>query len=161
MIKVEVISKDTRTLFQNVQAQVVDLSEKHTKICADEHKKQLDQAIDDTRERVVKPTGLHIKDAIEVEKIDSGYGVGNVETLNQKSPWWAWINFGRAFSGRTVPPGTDENPSIMGHFEPGAKGIFSKGQPKFPMNPKKAIQSHSYIEKALGVMLSKVKELIK
>jgi len=29
------------------------------------------------------------------------------------------------------------------------------------MNPKKAIKAHNYIEKALGVMISKVRELLK
>jgi hypothetical protein len=136
------------------------LSEEHTKLLADEHKKELDKNIDETRVRVVKNTGLHLKDQIQVEKIENGYGVGNIETLNQKAPWWAWINFGRAFSGRTVPPGTDENPRIKGHFEPSSKGIFVKGQPKFPMNPKKAISAHNYIERALGSMLGKVRQLI-
>ena len=153
-----------------IQQQIGILSEEHTKLLAEEHKKELDKAIDDTRERVLKPTGDHLKDQIQVERIlesnfseiqNSGYGVGNIEVLNQKAKWWAWINFGKAFSGRTIPPGTSENPRITGHFVPDIKGIFTKGQPKFPMNPKKAIKSHNYIEKALGVMISKVRELLK
>jgi len=144
-----------------IKQELGKLSEEHTKLLADEHKKELDKAIEATRERVTKPTGLHLADQIQVEKIAEGYGVGNIETLNQKAPWWAWINFGRAFSGRTVPPGTNENPAITGHFEPNTKGIFTKGQPKFAMNPKKAISAHNYIEKALGIMISKVRSLLK
>ena len=148
-----------------IQQQIGILSEEHTRILAEEHKKELDKAIDDTRERVLKPTGNHLKDAIEVEKLNiaevKGYGVGNVAELNAKTPWWIWINFGRALSGRTIPPGTNENPAIQGHFEPGTKGIFTRTQPKFPIFPKKAITAHNYIEKALGVMISKVRELIK
>lgn len=60
-----------------------------------------------------------------------------------------------------MPPGTNDNPRITGHFEPNTKGIFTKGQPKFPMNPKKAITAHNYIEKALGVMIGKVRSLLK
>jgi hypothetical protein len=150
----------------NVISQVIgQLSEEHTKILADEHKKELDKAIDDTRERSLKQTGLHLKDQIEIEKISEnnmpGYGVGNIETLNQKAPWWAWINFGRAFSGRTIPPGTNEDEAITGHFDSKTKGIFTKGQPQFPIFPKKAISAHNFIEKSLGVMISKVRELIK
>ena len=148
-----------------IKQELGKLSEEHTKLLADEHKKELDRAIEVTRERVVKTTGLHLADQIQVEKISdintSGYGVGKIDTLNQKAPWWAWINFGRAFSGRTIPQGTTENPRIMGHFEPSSKGIFTKSQPKFPMNPKKAIPAHNYIEKALGAMLSKVRSLLK
>lgn len=149
-----------------VISQVIgQMSEEHTKLLAEEHKKELDKAVDDTRERVLKPTGNHLKDQIQVEKISennsTGYGVGNINTLNQKAPWWQWINYGRAASGRTIPPGTNDNAAIKGYFEPETKGIFTKGQPKFPMNPKKAITAHNYIEKALGVMVSKVRQLLK
>jgi len=148
-----------------IQQQIGILSEEHTKLLAEEHKKELDKAIDDTRERVLKPTGDHLKDQIQVEKISSGehngYGVGNVEVLNQKAKWWVWINFGRAGTGRTVPPSTKDFPGLVGHFVPGTKGIFTKGQPKFPLFTKKAIKAHNYIEKALGVMISKVRELLK
>ena len=144
-----------------IQQEIGKLSEEHTKILAEAHKKELDKSIEDTRERSLKPTGNHLKDQIQVEKIDKGHGVGNIAVLNVKAPWWAWINYGKAQSGRTIPPVTKENPRITGHFVPGNKGIFTKGQPKFPMNPKKAIRSHSYIEKALGIMISKVRELLK
>ena len=150
------------TLVEQVLGQ---MSEEHTKILADQHKKELDKAIDETRERSLKPSGNHLKDQIQVEKIHEhnmpGYGVGNINVLNEKAPWWAWINFGRAFSGRTIPPGTNENPKIKGHFVPGTKGIFTKGQPKFPMNPKVAIKPHNYIERSLGVMINKIRELVK
>jgi len=153
-----------------IQQEIGKLSEEHTKILAEAHKKELDKSIEDTRERSLKPTGDHLKDQIQVEKIaesgfsgvvNSGYGVGNISILNIKAKWWYWINYGKAQSGRTIPPGTKENPRITGHFVPGTKGIFTKGQPKFPMNPKKAIKAHNYIEKALGVMISKVRELLK
>lgn len=160
-----IISREGQSIPTVIQQEIGKLSEEHTKILAEEHKKELDKAIEETRERVLKPTGNHLKDAIEVEKLNvaelKGYGVGNVEVLNAKTPWWAWINFGRAFSGRTVPPGTDEHPQIQGHFEPGTKGIFTRTQPKFPIFPKKAITAHNFIEKSLGVMIGKVRELLK
>lgn len=163
MINAVLILKDTKTISEHTVALTKELSEKHTKLLADEHKKELDKNIEDTRERVTKTTGLHLADQIQVEKLSDntpGYGVGNIDTLNQKAPWWAWINFGRAFSGRTIPPGTKENPRIKGHFEPNAKGIFTKGQPKFQMNPQKAISAHNYIEKSLGSMLGKIRLLL-
>jgi len=148
-----------------IQQVLGKMSEEHTKILAENHKEELDKAIDDTRERVVKPTGLHLKDQIQVEQIAEnnmpGYGVGNVDTLNKNAPWWVWINFGRAGTGRTVPPSTKEYPSLVGHFEPGTKGIFTKGQPKFPIFTKKAISAHNFIEKALGVMIQKARTLLK
>ena len=157
--------KGGKTISQDIDRFTKQLSEEHTKLCAEEHKKELDKAIDNTRERSIKPVGDHLKDQIQVEEIrDSGsvgYGVGNIDTLNFKAPWWAWINFGRAGTGRTIPPGTKDNPRITGHFVPNSRGIFTKGQPKFPIFPKRAIKAHNYIEKALGVMVSKIRSLLK
>jgi hypothetical protein len=160
-----IVTRVGKAIPEVIQQQLGILSEEHTKILAEEHKKQLDIAVEDSRERSLKPVGKHLSDQIQVEKISEnnsvGYGVGNVAVLNKEAPWWVWLNFGKAGTGRTIPPGTKENPRITGHFVPGTKGIFTKGQPKFPMNPKKAIKAHNYIEKALGIMISKVRELLK
>lgn len=160
-----IITRKGQAIPDVIAQQIGILSEEHTKVLAEAHKKELDKAIDDSRERSIKPTGDHLKDQIQVENISSGeqkgYGVGNVEVLNQKAKYWVWLNFGRAGTGRTIPPGTKDNPRITGHFVPSIKGIFTKGQPKFPMNPKKPIKAHNFIEKALGIMISKVRELIK
>jgi hypothetical protein len=154
-----------------IQQQLGILTEEHTKLLATEHKKELDNAIDATRERSLKTTGNHLKDQIQVEKISSGeqvgYGVGNIEVLNQKAPWWAWINFGRAQSGRTIPPPSIGSFSNMPIPDSGAKGgtwlykIHGFGGKMYKLNPKKAIKAHNYIEKSLGVMISKVRELLK
>jgi hypothetical protein len=154
---------DTPTV---IRQQLGILTEKHTEVLAEQHKKELDKAIEDTRDRTLKPVGLHLKDQIQVEKFVTeggtvGRGVGNIAYLNEKAPWWAWINFGRAGTGRTIPPGTKDNPRIKGHFSPVNKGVFTKGQPKFPIFPKRAIKAHNYIEKALGVMITKAKSLLK
>jgi hypothetical protein len=161
MAIITIESKDNQPLSAKITAITKDLSETHTKILADAHKKELDKSIEDTRERALKPVGDHLKDQIQVEKIDKGYGVGNISVLNINAKWWRWLNYGVAGTGRRIPPGTKENPRITGHFVPGTKGIFTKGQPKFPIDPKKAIKAHNYIEKALGIMLSKAKELLK
>jgi len=160
-----IITQKGKAIPTVISQQLGILTEEHTKILAEEHKNQLDKAIDDTRERSLKPHGDHLKDQIQVEKIsqaeNSGYGVGNIETLNQKAKWWVWLNFGRAGTGRTIPPSTKDYPGLVGHFEPSTQGIFTKGQPKFPIFTKRAIKAHNYIEKALGIMISKVKELLK
>ena len=161
MAIVTIESKDSQPLSTKIMAITKGLSEAHTKILADAHKKELDKSIEDTRERTMKPVGDHLKDQIQVEKIDKGYGVGNISVLNLKAKWWRWINYGIAGTGRRIPPGTKDNPKIEGHFVPGTKGIFTKGHPKFPIDPKKPIKAHNYIEKALGAMISKVKELLK
>jgi len=160
-----VVKREGEDIPTVIRQQLGVMSEEHTKILAEEHKKELDKAIDETRLRANKTIGLRLKDQIQVEQINEGeskgYGVGNISVLNVRAKWWAWLNYGIAGTGRTIPPGTKENPRITGHFVPETKGIFTKGQPKFPMNPTRPILAHNYIEKALGVMIGKARQLLK
>jgi len=160
MLKVTVFRKG-RPMDIVVSDMLNKLSEEHTLTCANEHKKEIITDIEESRERTKKTFGYHISDAIDVEKIPNGYGVGKIQTLNQKAPHWFWMNFGKAMSGRTTPPGTNENPRIKGHFSPDEGGIFTKGQPKFPIFPKKAIVAFNYIEHSLASMIGKIQRLLK
>jgi len=92
----------------------------------------------------------HLARAFKAERISSfDWGVGRISYLNTTVPYWRWINFGIAGTGRRIPPGTNENPRIKGHFEPNENGRFVKGSPRFPMNPTKAITPHNYIQRTL------------
>lgn len=33
-----------------------------------------------------------------------GFAIGDIEVLNQRAPYWHWLNFGIALSGRSIPP---------------------------------------------------------
>lgn len=79
-----------------------------------------------------------------------GWGVGNIEFLNRTVPYWYWINYGVAQTGRRIPPGTDFDPAIKGHFDAPSQGRFQKGQPLFPMIPTKPIAAHNYIARTLA-----------
>ena len=162
-----VVDQKGKSIPLEIKDVIGKMAEEHTKILADEHKKELDKAIEDTR---VRPKGLDrensISENIKVEKIDTGYGVGNINTLNQNAKHWAWINFGIAGTGRRVPPQT------TGYFEPGQMNpdsssfregrlVHTKEQNVYQIIPKKAIQAHNYIEKALGIMLGKIRSLLK
>ena len=89
-----------------------------------------------------------IAESIHIEKFDDvstfGWGIGNIDLLNEKSPHWAVINF-----GGVVPPSTDQYPKLKGHFEPETNGLFkkySKGSPHYPIYPTKAIEGINYIQ---------------
>lgn len=170
MITAIVTSKD-KPIPTVIQQVIGKLSEEHTKILAAQHKIELDNAIEATRERGIKTEGNHLSDQIHVESIgvgeQKGYGVGNVETLNQKAPWWVWINFGRAGTGRTTPPSDIGSFTGMAAPSSGAKGgvwlhgKHAQGGNPYRMTPRKPIKAHNYIEKSLAIMLSKVRGLLK
>jgi len=86
------------------------------------------------------------------ERISNGWGVGNIEHLDTVVPYWRWINFGRAKSGRTIPPAT------MGYFNPGTSypdasafrtGRWSNSVKAFLMIPQRPIQAHNFISRTL------------
>lgn len=91
----------------------------------------------------------NLANAFFAERVSNlSWGIGRISYLNQAVPYWRWINFGVAGTGRRIPPGTEENPNIRGRFEPNQNGRFVKGY--FPMNPKKAIRPHNYIQRTLN-----------
>jgi hypothetical protein len=161
MIQVKILKKTPTSLEQDIRSIIIPLAEEHTRKLAVESKAEMDRQIDDARLRTIKPEGFHLKETIQAEKIEGGYGVGNIDTLNEKNKYWAWLNWGIAGTGRTIPPGTKENPKITGHFEPKSGGIFTKGQPKFSMNPKKPIKAINYIEKTIAIIIGKINEILK
>jgi hypothetical protein len=61
----------------------------------------------------------HLASSFFEEKTEDGYGIGNINYLNQNCKYWAWQNYGIAQSGRTIPPIT------IGRFE---------GIPEYPMS---------------------------
>lgn len=93
-----------------------------------------------------------LANAMLVEKIPNGWGVGNIEYLDKTVPYWRWINFGRAKSGRTIPPAS------LGYFNPGTSypdnsafrtGRWSNSYKAFLITPQKPIQPHNYIARTL------------
>jgi len=106
-----------------------------------------------------EPTRLENSIGIEFHRF--GWGIGNIEKMNQQAPHWHWINFGVAQSGRKIPPSTLEFPGLKGHFEPSQNGRFKKGSPKFPIYPKKAISAMNYIDNTRAYINSQISRLFK
>ena len=96
------------------------------------------------------------------EKIASGYGIGNINYLNQHAPYWYWQNYGVAQSGRRVPPPT------VGRFEgnpeyPSAESSTQKWlskQGRYYMTPIKPIQAKNYIEKTIAKIPGLVNQVL-
>lgn len=152
-VKVEFIEKGG--FVKKQMAFVKILSDKHLQAIAEETEKRLQFNVTASIQRP-ESTG-NLAEQMTKEKIPGGWGVGNISKLNQRSPQWLWVNSGRAGTGRTIPPGTAENPKIKGSFSPGQSrpnsgsfrgGRFQKGG-GFHMNPTKPITPHLFIEKTI------------
>lgn len=85
------------------------------------------------------------------EKTSDGYGIGNIDYLNQNCKYWHWQNYGITQSGRTFPPGN------IGKFEgvpeypteaaiKTQKWVPGRSDPSYLMIPKKPIQAKNFIE---------------
>ncbi|KKL52802.1 hypothetical protein LCGC14_2281810 [marine sediment metagenome] len=135
--------------FVRIQAQTIALiAERQIEAMARETEIVIQQKI---QERIKRDgsTG-HLARSFFTVKTTDGWGVGDIDFLNANAKQWHWLNYGIAQSGRTTPPGTNENPRIRGHFTSHTKGRFMKGSPSFPMNPTKPIEAINYIQATLN-----------
>lgn len=95
------------------------------------------------------------------KKTSFGWGVGEIAYLNQFVPYWYWINYGIAQSGRSIPPSTKDFPQLRGHFEPSSAGRFVKPQPKFPIFTLKPIDPHNYIQRTVQDVNTIIRTILK
>lgn len=100
---------------------------------------------------------------------DSSWGIGNISFLNSKAPYWRWINYGVAGTGRKVPPKT------TGAFNPGdpAPNASTFGEGRFyhnagggsghifQLNPNKPIDPHNYIQRTVAEVRTLIASALK
>jgi hypothetical protein len=103
------------TNFGRIQLEtIVNLSDKHLFKIAHASALAMRQHIKTSIQRP-NSTG-NLENAIFAQPLDggiNGWGVGNIDYLNRTVPYWAWINYGVAATGRRIPPATG------GSFSPG------------------------------------------
>jgi len=123
----------------------------------------LNEIRNNIRRSIQRPNSSgNLESSVFMEKILAGYGIGNVDYLNQNAPYWHWINYGIAQTGRRIPPSYVENSSIMGIFSPGLpkpdvnyeqEGRFQIGRTDngriYPLFTSKPIEPHNYIERTV------------
>lgn len=143
---------------QNQVTAIVAISERQMEAMARETELVIQTKI---QERIKRDgsTGKLAKSFYTI-KTPGGWGVGDIDYLNANAKQWYWLNFGIAQSGRTIPPGTNENSRIRGHFSPATKGRFVKGSPSFPMNPTKPIEAINYIQATLNEVNSIIAKVL-
>ena len=95
----------------------------------------------------------NLADSFTTVKIPNGWGVGDIDFLNQNAKYWYWINYGVAQSGRTTPPISrgafkSGNPSPSSAGGNSRWGQSSNGQ--YMIKPSKPIEAHNYIQKTIN-----------
>lgn len=94
------------------------------------------------------------------------FWIGDISLLDQNAPYWYWQNYGKARSGRTIPPANrgyfpGSNPPMQGEggerWTHTLSGRVSAGD--YFINPQKAISPMNYIERSaneLEIRLNKI-----
>lgn len=143
----KVTIKGHREISNKTLKLIQDLSKKQISIIANETAQVMREFVRSSIERVGS-TGNLEKSIFSQPLLGasgiSGYGVGNIEYLNRQAPYWAWINYGVAGTGRRIPP------PVFGHFEPQDKGRIVRDTPLFPIIPTKPITPHNYIQRTVA-----------
>ena len=162
-VRVIITKRNNIPLEKEIRDYTISMADRQFFVLSEETVKEIKNKIAESIQRPGS-TG-NLASSFFAEKIPEGYGIGNIDYLNQQAPYWYWIEHGIAQTGRRVPPGHDENKSIAGTFAPGIpkpapegfrSGRFQIGQRQsagggvYPLNPKKPIEAHNYIEKTVA-----------
>lgn len=153
--------------FRNTEIiQVGNLSRRQLEVLALSTERVIKEKITESIQRPGS-TG-NLANSFFAERItDSSWGVGNISFLNSKAPYWRWINFGVAGTGRKVPP------KSIGSFNPapGAPSADAFGTGRFQQNsgpgggflliPTKAIEPHNYIQRTLAEVRTLIASALK
>lgn len=144
----------TKSLETDIREFILPLSDRQLFQLSEETVKEIKNKIAESLQRPGS-TG-HLASAFFAEKIAKGYGIGNIDYLNQNAKSWYWLEHGIAQSGRKIPPIT------TGFFAPGQaepmQSEFRTGRFEYTgdyahaylLNPKRAIEPHNYISKTIA-----------
>lgn len=141
---------------RHIKAQIRDLGAKTVQKMKDVIK------ANKKRPQAGEPTTL--EDLIDVEYFadGSGWGVGDIQLLNQKFPGWRAVNFGsRHMVGRMLPmglfnPDPDDGRPNDANFR---KGRWKAGQGTFTAVVKRPIPAMNYIQKTVNFVRRQVNNI--
>lgn len=131
-------------------AYIYNLSERDTKRLAEVTKEVIQQTIQTTADN---PTG-NLASGFLVDKIPGGYGVGDIEQLNNHLPYWRHVNYGSEGIGADWEHFLPKGRWVNGRWLKGAEGGFSGIKPKTPIQPL------NYIEKTLAQLNTIIKQVL-
>ena len=137
------------------------LSERQIEAIARETEIVIQQEINKRTQRA-DATG-NLADAFFAVPITDGWGVGDINYLNQNAKYWYWQNFGIAQSGRTTPP------QSIGQFSPGVPQPtaghdggrwYQSSTGGFLITPTKPITAKNYIQATINKVNSIVTSVV-
>lgn len=141
--------KFTQSVDEDIKDQVFDLGEQ----TASKMKDVVNQ------NKVRPQAGEHkdLEENIAVEHFkDGGWGVGDIERLNEKAEYWRAVNFGSSHMvGKLVPKGQFAPGDAEPNPQNSREGRWKKGSGKFMFRVKNPIPAMNYIEKTLAFVKQK------
>ena len=160
--RVIITKRNNVPLEKEIRNFVLPLSEKQTFVLSEETVKEIRNKI---AESIKRPgsTG-NLESSFFSEKIAEGYGIGNIDYLNQQSPHWHWQNYGIAQTGRTTPPTsigtfTDGQPD-RNSFRQGRFIHSSEGDGAYLMIPTRPLEAMNYIERSIAMIPSLANDVL-
>ena len=123
----------------------------------DETAQKMKEIIDSSKVRPQAGEPTELEDAIDVEHFsDGGWGVGNIQKLDEKAKYWRAVNFGSAHMvGKLVPRGQFEPGEPEPNPENSRQGRWKAGQGNHMFLVKNPIPPMNFIEKTINFVKEK------
>ncbi len=138
--------------FARIQTQTIQrLSERQIFEIAKETERVIKAKITESIER--DGSSGNLANSFTTVKISGGWGVGDINFLDQHAPYWSFMNYGVTKSGRKTPP-RSRGAFATGNPAPQQSGGTSRwGQSaggQYLINPTKSISPKNYIQKTIS-----------
>lgn len=147
------IKSSVNTHEEHLRQQISDLG--------DETSQKMKEVIEQNKVRPQAGEPKTLEETINVEHFaDGGWGVGDINVLNQKVPYWRAVNFGSAHMvGKKVPMGAFNPGDPEPNAESSRQGRWKKGDGKHIFTVKNPIPPMNYIEKTVNFLKLKFASL--
>ena len=147
--------------FKDIQASVNQHEEKVRKEISDlgdDTAQKMRDTIDQGKVRPQADEPTTLEENIQCEHFtDGGWGVGDIDALNEQAPYWRAVNFGSFHMvGKKVPLGAFNPGDPEPNQESNREGRWKKGQGKHLFTVKNPIPATNYIEKTVNWLKLKI-----
>ncbi len=127
----------------------------------DETSEKMKEIIEEGKVRPQAGEPKTLEETIKVEHFtDGGWGVGDIDSLNQEAPYWRAINFGSFHMvGKKVPVGAFNPGDPVPNQESSRQGRWKKGDGPHLFTVKNPISPMNFIEKTINFLKARFEQL--